>query len=515
MTICLRLLSVIFPFFFPMPLFAAPAAPGEIILFYSNDVHGATVPCGCRPKQLGGLSKRKTLFQQLDIKEDHGLFLDAGALLFDKSKLPPGRHCDLAKINAAGVVEAYNILGYEAVGVSRMDLAAGVDFLKQLAKQADFTWLSANLVDRQNRQLLFPPFIIKKKTGLRIAVIGLTGSGAANEPQERESYLLLPWQDLLPDYVREIGRQADLVILLSSLSPLENQQISQKFPGIHIIVQAGMYSTNQNPVLTNNTLICQTEKQGKYIGELRISWGKNGRWSDATIDATLLRQEVDRLTWQIKKMESQGDPQIVYQGAPATLQSYNTLVARLKTVEKEISAARHLSKSAENSTFDNTFLAVMPTIADDPALEKIIMATRDKINAFGRSGSSEGTLSDYAGSQACLKCHAEIGKRWQVTRHAHAYETLVRKKEQFNTKCLPCHVTGVSILDKQPALALSLPDSLHNVGCETCHGPGMAHTVNPEEAKLNKSPDPYLCLQCHSTEHDDAFRFEQDSKLVH
>lgn len=514
MTICLRLMAVIFPFFFPMSIFAAPAA-GEIILFYSNDVHGATAPCGCRPKQLGGLSKRKTLFQQLDVKVDRALFLDAGALLFDKSKLPSGRHLDLAKINAAGVVEAYNILGYEAVGVSRMDLAGGVDFLKQLEKQANFTWLSANLVDRQNRQLLFAPFIIKKKTGLRIAVIGLTGSGAANEPQERENYLILPWQDLLPEYMREIDKQADLVILLSSLSPLENEQISREFPGIHIIVQAGMYSSNQPPALTNNTLVCQAEKQGKYIGELLINWGKNGRWSAATIDVALLRQELEQLTWQIKKLENQGDPQIVYQDNPAILQSYSSLVARLKTVEKEISSARRLSRSAENSTFDNTFLAITPGIADDPAMEQIIMTTRDKINAFGRSGRSEGTLSDYAGSQACLKCHAEIGKRWQVTRHAHAYEELVRKKEQFNTKCLPCHVTGVSILDKHPALALSLPDSLHNVGCETCHGPGMAHTVNPEEARLIKSPDPYLCLQCHSTEHDDAFRFEQDSKLVH
>jgi hypothetical protein len=123
--------------------------------------------------------------------------------------------------------------------------------------------------------------------------------------------------------------------------------------------------------------------------------------------------------------------------------------------------------------------------------------------------------SDYVGSQACMKCHEKIGKRWQLTHHAHAYETLVPKKQQFNIKCVPCHVTGVSILDKKQPLALSLPDSLHNVGCETCHGPGMAHTVNPEEAKLNGSPDAYLCLQCHSTEHDNAFHFDQDKKLVH
>lgn len=466
---------------------------------------------------MGGLSKRKTLFQQLDAKEDHALFLDAGAVLFDKNKFPPGRHLDLAKINASGIVEAYNILGYEAVGVSRIDLAGGVEFLKELQKKSNFTWLSANLVDRKNRHPFFSPFIIKKKTGLRIALIGLTGSGAANEPQEREDYLIVAWQDLLPKIMKEISKQADLVILLSSLSPLENELISQEFPHIHIIIQSGTYSHNQNPVLTNNTLICQAEQQGKYIGQLRINWKKHGKWADETTDATLIkRQELDRLTWQIKKLESQGDPQSVYKETPATLQAYYKIVERKKTVEMEISDLhQQMSQSPENSTFNNAFLAIGPSLADDPAMEKIITKTRDNINSLGRKGSSDGTLSDYVGSQACMKCHNEIGERWQRTQHAHAYETLVQKKQQFNIQCLPCHVTGVSILDKKQSSALSLPDSLLNVGCETCHGPGMAHSVNPEEAKLNDAPDAYLCLQCHSTEHDGAFHFEQDKKLVH
>ncbi|RJX24842.1 MAG: hypothetical protein C4531_18065 [Desulfurivibrio sp.] len=414
------------------------------------------------------------------------------------------------------MVDAYNLLGYDAVGVSRTDLAGGMDFLKQLQKKANFTWLSANLVDKKNTPL-FTPFIIRKKAGLRIAILGLTGSGAANEPQERENYLILSWQDLLPETMKEIRKQADLVILLSSLSPLENELISQQFHDIHIIIQAGMYSHNQNPVLANNTLICQAEKQGKYIGQLRINWHKTGRWTDETTDATFSKkQELERLTWQIKKLESQGNPEIVFADTPATLQGYHKLVERRKAVEKEITDLRpNMGQRQQSSTFNNTFLAIAPNLDDDPDMEKIIDKTRAEINALGRSGSSNGTLSDYVGSEACMKCHHEIGERWQQTRHAHAYETLVRKEQQFNLKCLPCHVTGVSILDKNPSAALSLPDSLHNVGCETCHGPGMAHSVNPDEAKLHDSPDAYICLQCHSSEHDGAFNFEQDKKLVH
>jgi len=45
MTICLRLISLIFLLFSPASLFAAPAT-GQITILYTNDVHGATEPCG-------------------------------------------------------------------------------------------------------------------------------------------------------------------------------------------------------------------------------------------------------------------------------------------------------------------------------------------------------------------------------------------------------------------------------------------------------------------------------------
>jgi hypothetical protein len=45
MTTCLRLICIIFLLFLPATLLAAPAT-GDITLFYSNDVHGATEPCG-------------------------------------------------------------------------------------------------------------------------------------------------------------------------------------------------------------------------------------------------------------------------------------------------------------------------------------------------------------------------------------------------------------------------------------------------------------------------------------
>ncbi|MBI5559461.1 MAG: hypothetical protein HY885_17705 [Deltaproteobacteria bacterium] len=442
--------------------------------------------------------------------------LDAGALLFDNSALSAGREEEQARINAQGLVEAYNLLGYEAVGISTIDLLAGIDFLQQLHEKSIFPWLSANLVHPESKQPFFTPYILKEKNGLRIAIIGITGTEPKYGARGQEKYLILPWRDVLPKLLEELRGKADVYILLSSESKQENQLIAKDFNNIHIIIQSGTNAHNENPVLTNNTLICQTEKQGKYLGKMRINWNSSAIWANKSIDtAVLQKQEYDRIAWQIKRLQEKGDPEQVYKDKPATLKAYYKLAERMKILEEETRKQQTgKNQATENATFEHNFLEVEPTIADDPTIEKITKETKNKINAIGRKESRDNTIQpDHVGSQACMSCHEEIAKRWQLTPHARAYETLVKKDQQFNANCLPCHVTGISMEDKNKSL--SLPDTLHNVGCESCHGPGKKHVENPEKWKLNGLPGKPLCLQCHLPEHDDSFDYDKDSKLVH
>ncbi|MEZ4337621.1 MAG: hypothetical protein R3B82_13465 [Sandaracinaceae bacterium] len=56
---------------------------------------------------------------------------------------------------------------------------------------------------------------------------------------------------------------------------------------------------------------------------------------------------------------------------------------------------------------------------------------------------------------------------------------------------------------------MSQPESLRNVGCESCHGPGSMHVANPTGAAVNvrRSPEARTCLRCHTPEHSDRFDF--------
>ena len=48
----------------------------------------------------------------------------------------------------------------------------------------------------------------------------------------------------------------------------------------------------------------------------------------------------------------------------------------------------------------------------------------------------------YASATACQQCHEQEYLQWSATRHAFAYETLLKKERYFDAGCVSCHTTG-------------------------------------------------------------------------
>ena len=109
----------------------------------------------------------------------------------------------------------------------------------------------------------------------------------------------------------------------------------------------------------------------------------------------------------------------------------------------------------------------------------------------------------YVSATACQQCHEQEYLHWSATRHAFAYQTLLKKERYFDAGCISCHTTGFGyqtgfqIGDPEPTLA--------GVQCETCHGPGKQHVGNPKKSNIRSGADTSLCLQCHDTKHSPGF----------
>ncbi len=444
--------------------------------------------------------------------------LDGGGLLFRDLQLSRSQE-EQGRLTAETIARCYDLMGYNAVGISSYELTAGLDFLIRLSREVKFPWLSANLVRKSNAKVIFKAYTIVAVHNLKIGIIGLTDPMARNMLSNTDAKIL-PWQTVLPPLYAKLRPQTDMLILLSSLPVADNQKIAKRFNGIHLILQSEKTGKNITPKVFNHTLITQTASQGKYIGIMHITWRNSRRWG---IDkpGLLKRQHnsLGRLNWRISKYEKYNHQAKSLNNYPNKMYIYKRLLKLRKTAVQEIKRLTEEIKTNHGAqdpcTFKNSFIAMETSMPDDQRVKELVETLNKRINAMGMAKVriNKNLLNKYGGWQSCGTCHPKILAAWKNTRHAGAYETLVNKNRQFDLDCIYCHVTGIS--RKNAVDALSLKASLLEVGCEACHGPGKRHSKDPKRFRLTAKPAALLCRTCHTRERDNSFDYEQDSKRMH
>jgi predicted CXXCH cytochrome family protein len=108
-----------------------------------------------------------------------------------------------------------------------------------------------------------------------------------------------------------------------------------------------------------------------------------------------------------------------------------------------------------------------------------------------------------AGTHACQTCHATDCAQWSESAHGHAWTTLVDKRSQFDPYCQQCHTTGYGLPDGFESVARS-PERT-GVGCESCHGPSLAHAERATTKTMYAARD--LCVRCHDRENSPQFDY--------
>ena len=109
----------------------------------------------------------------------------------------------------------------------------------------------------------------------------------------------------------------------------------------------------------------------------------------------------------------------------------------------------------------------------------------------------------FSGDQACRVCHAGEHADWALTRHACAWETLVRLGKEDDPECARCHVVGYG--QRGGFVSDRKTPHLTNVQCESCHGQNGCVAFRPGHARVPvKAED---CLFCHDAVHSPRFDF--------
>jgi len=180
-------------------------------------------------------------------------------------------------VESAGrvIVEAMNAMGYDAMSVGEYDLAAGLALLKAREKEAEFPFLSANLVTADDSQLILKPHVILERGGVRFGILGLTDPGT-EELAERDKATLLDPVQVARQYVPELRDKVDILIVLSSLGLEEDKALAAAVPGIDIIVGGNTGRVMRAPERVGDTLVVQQGYRGEWLGRLQVTYDAQG-----------------------------------------------------------------------------------------------------------------------------------------------------------------------------------------------------------------------------------------------
>lgn len=146
----------------------------KLTILFTSDLHGAIRGYDYfnARETAGGLAAVDSYVQELRKNTDHLLILDGGDTI---SGLP--NLCYSAEAERelpSPIIAAMNTIGYQAMAVGNHEFDYGLHYTQQRQAEAEFPWLSANIINRETGEPAFKPYEIVTISGLKAGVLGFT-----------------------------------------------------------------------------------------------------------------------------------------------------------------------------------------------------------------------------------------------------------------------------------------------------------------------------------------------------
>jgi 2',3'-cyclic-nucleotide 2'-phosphodiesterase (5'-nucleotidase family) len=181
-----------------------------------------------------------------------------------------------------------NLMGYDAMAIGDLDLQLGPDVLRQRITEAEFPVLSANVMVTAEQKLLTQPYALLETGGRKVGIIGLTWDSAATA---QAHYVLLKADDVLPEYVAELAKQTDIIIVLSNMGHEEDMRLSSLVPGIDLIIGGRTYMSESWRNEQTGTRVVQAGSQGQRVGRRHLRLDSAGLVTEYSDELLLLTEE--------------------------------------------------------------------------------------------------------------------------------------------------------------------------------------------------------------------------------
>ncbi len=450
----------------------------------SGEAHGYLEPCGCSPRQSGGLSRRGDLFRQLTERGWSYTAFDLGGSL--------KRSRRQSKIKFEAMREALARLNYAAMAIGPEELALEVDYLFSLvpdatSPEAKVPYVTSNVAFYGTPDLGSPaPVRLMQVGAVKVGVTGVLGASylekiypPQNPPPPGMLTVAAVDESITAALAKMEAESTEFRVLLSHASLEDSLAIAARFPQFQLILSAGGPEDPEDDAkFVGSTMVVTVGQKGKKVGVV-------GYYPGQTPAVKFERVELDM--FRFKRSPAMEEVMAFYQERLAN----EGIVASMKPLAH-----------------------------------------------------SSGAM--FVGAKSCGECHTKAFKKWSTTRHAKAYVSLEKGRENYvegewisrihDPECLSCHVTGWEPQEVYPFESgfQNATDTPHLLGqqCENCHGPGSQHVEQEQLWKkerqrtdallaqrqamhLDKATvESKVCQRCHDYENSPKFEFSKYWKEV-
>ncbi len=266
---------------------APRSAPARLTVVHVNDSHQHMFPFSTieQPKVRGGFARLATVVAQARRGSSPVLLLHGGDSLVGSAStyflngLPDYKRLPTYGYRGLESVEIMNMMGFDAMAVGNHELDYGKRWFEKIMGRAKFAILSANVFKRELPDIdgaagkpLAKPYVILRKGGLRIGIIGLTTVDYMQSVQVKVGNPFDAARELVP----EVEKQCDLVVVLSHVGFKPDLELARIVSGIDLIVGAHTHTLVPEPVLVGETLVVQAGAYLEQVGilDLTVEGGK-------------------------------------------------------------------------------------------------------------------------------------------------------------------------------------------------------------------------------------------------
>jgi 5'-nucleotidase/UDP-sugar diphosphatase len=293
------------------------------------------------------------------------LVLDSGDLLFKKSFNPiPENELKGMSEKANLIIETFNLMAYDAIGIGDDDLTLGKEFLLEISKKANFPFLSSNLLDEASGKTLFQSFLIKEVKGLRIGIFSLLSPDLFTNPSDprKEGLTIRSPIETAQAMIKELKPKTDLIILLSHLGYGKDVELARTVKGINIIVgsHTGINVTYPPPL---NAIIVQTGFRGMFGGRLDLIFHNHEPIFYNSAKKISLEKTLNHINQRLTSKETPEAEK-----------------ARLQRAKEE--TERNL-KQLQGNAFTNHIITLQEQMKEDPEIKKLTEDFKAKSQTTG------------------------------------------------------------------------------------------------------------------------------------